>query len=284
MAQDLKISELIPTVIDTSGSTIVDSIISTGKFIIPAYIPGEGNKGVDLGNMFNIFKLYIDQAAEQAVQNQIDQNNIGGNGSSSSGESVDLTQIQNQINEIRNDLYNPSNYPVTYIKLTDGTTDSIYQIATGIGQSSPYTETNPITIITSSVVPDNFYVTIGINTPVISGTTATVPVNLNIYSEFNNAVFAGGTIGSIRIIVNLTTQNGQYEALDTYTSLSSTVLNSSNKHAVLNENLALTVPSGTNVSLATVTCYISGVPLGDSGVYAGNTVILGTGRIKLSQS
>jgi hypothetical protein len=75
MAQDLKISELAAKAFNVETSVtdvVVDNITQSGKYIVPAYIPGEGNKSLDIGLLFNIFKLYINQAAQQAVQNVID--------------------------------------------------------------------------------------------------------------------------------------------------------------------------------------------------------------------
>lgn len=279
MAQDLKISELIRQAlnIDTQGSNIViDPLVQSNKYIVPAYIPGEGNKSLDLGLMFNIIKLYVDQAAQDAVQQVIDEGGID-SGGSSGGTSADVTQLQNQITELRTAVYNPSNYPVTYIKLTNGTQNSLYQIVSGIGQASPYTENNPITITTSSITPDNFYVTIQPTTYTSSG-TATVQLTID-----GGNPYAGGTIGTIIVKAYFTTSNGQYEATKVISDFVDTTLDYSNPSIPTQTfNISTTIPSNASISQVAVTCSVSGKELGTSGVnIGGSTISVGIGTIKL---
>lgn len=291
MAQDLKISELAAKAfnVETSGTNItVDNIVQSGKYIVPAYIPGEGNKSIDIGLLFNIFKLYIDQAAQQAVQNVVNQgggsfpSDPGGGGGSGSGSGTDYTNLSNQINDIRSAIYNPQNYPVTFLKLVGGSNTVTYQITTGLGQTSAYGPSNPIVINTTQVTPANFYVMITPGTPTSNGVRVTVPVTVQIYSQIDGAVYTGGTIGAIVISGTLTTSNGQYDARRTISSVQSVTLNSSKTSETVTDYLEFDSGSA-SVSLATVTCSIHDVPLGGYGtyIYSNQTVGIGSGTITL---
>ena len=275
MAQDLKISQL-PVY---SLGTNIASLMLAGKIVVPATINENNilnNRGLDIGQLLSLLKVYVDQAASTAVQNIIDQGEIGGGGS---GGSADTTQIQNQITELRNAVYNPSNYPTTYLKLTNGSTNSMYQIVTGMGQNSPYTESNPIIITTSQIVPDNFYVTIQPTTLMHSNGTATTSIQLTIDGS---SPYAGGTVGTIVIKTNFVTSNGQYEVTKTISDFVNTTVNSQNEFPIYTTNMSTNIPSTYNVSQVSVTCSISGKELGTSGVYiSGGTVSVGMGTIKL---
>lgn len=289
MAQDLKISELAAKAfnVETSGTDIiVDNIAQSGKYIVPAYIPGEGNKSIDIGLLFNIFKLYIDQAAQQAVQNVVNQGggsfpSDSGSGSGS-GSGTDYTNLSNQINDIRSAVYNPQNYPVTFLKLVSGSNTVTYQITTGLGQTSAYGPSNPIIINTTQVTPANFYVMITPGTPTSNGVRVTVPVTVQIYSQKDGAVYAGGTIGAIVITGTLTTSNGQYDARKTNSTLQSVTLNSSKTSEIVTDYLEFDSGSA-SVSLATVTCSVHDVPLGGYGtyIYSNQTAGAGSGTITI---
>lgn len=276
MAQDLKISQL-PVY---SLGTDITSLMLAGKIVVPATISENNilnNRGLDIGQLLSLLRVYVDQAASTAVQNIIDQGEIGGG--DSSGGSADTTQIQNQITELRNAVYNPSNYPTTYLKLTNGSTNSMYQIVTGIGQNSPYTESNPIIITTSQIVPDNFYVTIQPTTLIHSNGTATTSIQLTIDGS---SPYTGGTVGTIVIRTNFVTSNGQYEVTKTISDFVNTTVNSQNEFPIYTTNMSTNIPSTYNVSQVSVTCSISGKELGTSGVYiSGGTVSVGMGTIKL---
>lgn len=273
MGQDLKISQLPnqPFNIDTTGTTIdISPLLRSGKYIIPATINDNNqaiNRSIDLGQLLNILKLYINQAAAEAVQEQIESIEGGGN--------VDVTNLQNQIIEIRNTIYDPSKYPITFIKLTDGTNNSLYQIATGLGQTSPYTDDNPIVINTTSVTPDNFYVTIQPSNYSLSGNTASTSILLDIDGS---SPYVGGTVGVIVIRVYFNTSSGQYESSITINDYQNTTLTSTLEQTF---NLTVTVPSGTVLQQVSATCSISGKELGSSGVKIGDTIKVGTGTIKL---
>lgn len=277
MAQDLKISQLPIYSLGTS----VEPLMSSGKIIVPATVNENNvlnNKGLDIGQLLNLLRIYVDQAASDAVQNIIDQGGIspGGGGEQSS---VDVTQIQNQITELRNNIYNPSNYPTTYLKLTNGSTDSMYQIVTGLGQNSPYTEANPIVINTSYVVPDNFYITIQPTALTHSNGVATAAIQLTIDGS---SPYTGGTVGTIIIKTNFITSNGQYESVKTVSDFVNTTVNSQNSFPIYTTNVSVNIPSTYTVSQVSVTCSISGKELGTSGVYiTGGTVSIGMGTIKL---
>lgn len=290
MAQDLKISELAAKAfnVETSGTDItVDNIAQSGKYIVPAYIPGEGNKSIDIGLLFNIFKLYIDQAAQQAVKNVVAQGqetttdgSEGNPGSNPGG--TDITNLSNQINDLRSAMYNPQNYPITFLKLVSGSNSIMYQINTGLGQTSAYGQNNPIVINTTSVTPANFYVMITPGTPVNNGAKVTVPVTVEIYSQINGAVYAGGVIGEIVITGTLTTSNGQYDARKTNNSVQSVALNTSKISETVTDYLEF--DSGdASVSLATVTCSVHDIPLGGYGtyIYSNKTAGAGSGTITI---
>lgn len=278
MAQDLKISQL-PVY---SLGTDITSLMLAGKIVVPATISENNilnNRGLDIGQLLSLLKVYVDQAAATAVQNVIDQGQISPGSGGSGGSSTDTTQIQNQITELRNAVYNPSNYPTTYLKLTNGSTNSMYQIVTGIGQNSPYTEANPIVITTSSIVPDNFYVTIQPTTLIHSNGTATTSIQLTIDGS---SPYTGGTVGIIVIRTNFVTSNGQYEVTKTVSDFANTTVNSQNEFPIYTTNMSTDIPSTYNVSQVSVTCSISGKELGTSGVYiSGGTVSVGMGTIKL---
>ena len=287
MAQDLKISELAAKAfnVETSGTNVtVDNITQSGKYIIPAYIPGEGNKSIDIGLLFNIFKLYIDQAAQQAVQNVVNQGggSFPSDSGSGSGSGTDYTNLSNQINDIRSAIYNPQNYPVTFLKLVSGSNTITYQITTGLGQTSAYGPSNPIVINTTQVTPANFYVMITPGTPTSNGVKVTVPVTVQIYSQKDGAVYAGGIIGAIVITGTLTTSNGQYDARKTNSTLQSVTLNSSKTSETVTDYLEFDSGSA-SVSLATVTCSVHDVPLGGYGtyIYSNQTAGAGSGTITI---
>jgi hypothetical protein len=66
MAQDLKISQL-PIY---SLGTNVESLMSSGKIIVPATVNEINvlnNKGLDIGQLLNLLRIYVDQAASNAV-------------------------------------------------------------------------------------------------------------------------------------------------------------------------------------------------------------------------
>lgn len=293
MAQDLKISQLAvqPINIPISGSDVdVSDIIQSGKFFIPAAVV-EGtndiqNKSLDIGLIFNLFKLYIDQAAAQAVQDYRDQGNVSPGGGSSGGSSGsgDYTALSNQINQLRQDIYNPSNYPVTYIKLVSGSEESNYQISTGLGQTSQYTEQNPIVIHTTNITPDDVYVTFRIGDIVVNQGVITTQVTVTIYSEYNNKVYQGcsaGDLDPVKVRVMYTTNNGQYEASAQTSTLSDVSLNSSKTSATATLQLYTNTSQGNiSVSLATATCEIGGKAISGSGYKTGTTNVDGTGTIK----
>ena len=284
MAQDLKISELAAKAfnVETSGTdVVVDNITQSGKYIVPAYIPGEGNKSLDIGLLFNIFKLYINQAAQQAVQNIIDQGGGSSGGSSGGGSSSqDTTALSNQINELRNAVYNPQNYPTTFIKLVNGSDSIIYQIVSGLGQSSAYGQNNPIVIHTTQVDPADFYVEILPGIPTKSGDSVLLPVTVSVYSQKGSDTYNGGTIGQIIITGTLTTSNGQYEARTTTNALASVNLNSSKTSDTVTDYLEFDAGDATP-SLATVTCSVHGTALGSYGtyIYSNQTAGAGSGTI-----
>lgn len=284
MAQDLKISELAAKAfnVETSGTdVVVDNITQSGKYIVPAYIPGEGNKSLDIGLLFNIFKLYINQAAQQAVQNVIDQGGGSSGGSSGGGSSSqDITALSNQINELRNAVYNPQNYPTTFIKLVNGSDSIIYQIVSGLGQSSAYGQSNPIVIHTTQVDPADFYVEILPGIPTKSGDSILLPVTVSVYSQKGSDTYNGGTIGQIIITGTLTTSNGQYEARTTTNALASVTLNSSKTSDTVTDYLEFDAGDATP-SLATVTCSVHGTALGSYGtyIYSNQTAGAGSGTI-----
>lgn len=282
MAQDLKISELAAKAfnVETSGTdVVVDNITQSGKYIVPAYIPGEGNKSLDIGLLFNIFKLYINQAAQQAVQNIIDQGG-GTSSSSSNSENEDITALSNQINELRNAVYNPQNYPTTFIKLVNGSSSIVYQIVSGLGQSSAYGQNNPIVIHTTQVDPADFYVEILPGIPTKSGDSILLPVTVSVYSQKGSDTYNGGTIGQIIITGTLTTSNGQYEARTTTNALASVNLNSSKTSDTVTAYLEFDAGDATP-SLATVTCSVHGTALGSYGtyIYSNQTAGAGSGTI-----
>lgn len=295
MAQDLKISQLAvqPINIPTSGSEVdVSDIIQSGKFFIPAAVV-EGtsniqNKSLDIGLIFNLFKLYIDQAAAQAVQDYRDQGNVSpggsGGGSEGGGGSEDYTMLANQINQLRQDIYNPSNYPVTYIRLVAGNEESNYQISTGLGQTSQYTEQNPIIIHTTDITPDDVYVTFRLGDIVVNQGVITTQVTVTIYSEYNNKIYQGCSAGSldpVKVRVMYTTNNGQYETSAQTNALSAVALDSSTTSATTTLQLSTnTNQGGISVSLATVTCEIGGKAISGSGYKTGTTNVDGTGTIK----
>ena len=286
MAQDLKISELIRKAFDisTSGSSIdISTIASHGKFIVPSLVVGEGNRSLDLGLMFDIMRAYIEQSVETAVANYITANGSGSGGSSGGGGSYtpseDITQLRNQIVELRNAVYNPTNYPTTYIKLKSGSTESEYQIPTGLGQTTANGSNNPIIINTTSTAADNFQVTIVPSSYTVSNGTASANIELNI----NGAPpYAGGTVGTIVVKTYFTTSNGQYEATQTINDFASTTLSSSNP-SIPTQNLTMTVsvPNNTSISQVSTTCSVAGKNLGTSGVNVGGTIRSGIGTIKL---
>lgn len=277
MAQDLKISQLP---VYSLGADIT-SLMLAGKIVVPATINENNilnNRGLDIGQLLSLLRTYVDQAASTAVQNVIDQGGISPGGGSS-GSSTDTTQIQNQITELRNAMYNPSNYPTTYLKLTNGSTNSMYQIVTGMGQNSPYTESNPIVITTTQIVPDNFYITIQPTTLMHSNGTATTSIQLTIDGS---SPYTGGTVGTIVIRTNFVTSNGQYEVTKTISDFVDTTVDSQNSFPIYTTNMSVDIPSTYNVSQVSVTCSISGKELGTSGVYiSGGTVSIGMGTIKL---
>lgn len=294
MAQDLKISQLAvqPINIPISGSDVdISNIIQSGKFFIPAAVV-EGtndvqNKSLDLGLVFNLFKLYIDQAAAQAIQDQIAQNNINPNGGSSGGGSSsggDYTNLLNQINQLREAIYNPSNYPVTHIRLVANNQESNYQIASGLGQSSQYTEDNPIVIYTSSITPDDVYVTVGLGDVVVNNGVISTTATVNIYSQYNGKVYQGcsaGDLDPVKVKVVYTTSKGTYEASGQTSSLNAIALNSTNTSTQTTISLNTNTNQGNlTVSLATVTCEIGGKAVSGSGYRTGTTNINGTGTIK----
>ena len=285
MAQDLKISELIKKAfdIDTSGSNIdIRTITSNGKFLIPSLVVGEGNRSLDLGLMFDIMRAYIEQSVETTVANYIAANGSGsgsGGGGGSYTPSEDITQLRNQIVELRNAVYNPTNYPTTYIKLKSGNTESEYQIPTGLGQTTANGSNNPIIINTTSTAADNFQVTIVPSSYTVSNGTASANIELNI----NGAPpYAGGTVGTIVVKTYFTTSNGQYETSQTISDFASTTLSSSNP-SIPTQNLTMTVsvPNNTSVSQVSTTCSVAGKNLGTSGVNVGGTIRSGIGTIKL---
>jgi hypothetical protein len=66
MAQDLKISQL-PIY---SLGTNVESLMNSGKIIVPATVNENNvlnNKGLDIGQLLNLLRIYVDQAASNAV-------------------------------------------------------------------------------------------------------------------------------------------------------------------------------------------------------------------------
>jgi hypothetical protein len=66
MAQDLKISQL-PIY---SLGTNIESLMNSGKIIIPATVNENNvlnNKGLDIGQLLNLLRIYVDQAASNAV-------------------------------------------------------------------------------------------------------------------------------------------------------------------------------------------------------------------------
>lgn len=287
MAQDLKISELARNAfnVDTSGTNInIDPITAVGKFIIPSLVVGEGNKSLDLGLMFSLMKQYLISAVETAVDNYMAGNGGSSSGGSSGGggsytPSEDITQLRNQIVELRNAVYNPTNYPTTYIKLKSGNTESEYQIPTGLGQTTANGSNNPIIINTTSTAADNFQVTIVPSSYTISNGTASANIELNI----NGAPpYAGGTVGTIVVKTYFTTSNGQYETSQTINDFASTTLSSSNP-SIPTQNLTMTVsvPNNTSVSQVSTTCSVAGKNLGTSGVNVGGTIRSGIGTIKL---
>ena len=80
MAQDLKISQL-PVY---SLGTDIASLMLAGKIVVPATINENNilnNRGLDIGQLLSLLKVYVDQAAATAVQNVIDQGEISGGGS-----------------------------------------------------------------------------------------------------------------------------------------------------------------------------------------------------------
>lgn len=302
MAQDLKISQLPiqPINIPISGSDVdVSDIIQSGKFFIPAAVV-EGtnniqNKSIDIGLIFNLFKLYIDQAAAQAIQDQIAQGNIntgGGSGGSSEGggttpsggSSDDYTALSNQINQLRQDVYNPSNYPTTFIKLVAGNEESSYQISTGLKQQSQYTEQNPIVIHTTNITPDDVYAIVSLGNIVVNNGVISTQVTVSIYSYYNGRTYQGcnaGDLSPVKVKVIFTTSNGQYEITGQSTALNSVVLDSSNTSTSTSFQLNKgTNQSNITVSLATVTCEIGDKAVSGAGYRTGTTNVDGTGTIK----
>ena len=302
MAQDLKISQLPiqPINIPISGSDVdVSDIIQSGKFFIPAAVV-EGtnniqNKSIDIGLIFNLFKLYIDQAAAQAIQDQIAQGNIntgGGSGEDSGeggttpggGTNENYTALSNQINQLRQDVYNPSNYPTTFIKLVAGSEESSYQISTGLKQQSQYTEQNPIVIHTTSITPDDVYAIVSLGNIVINNGIISTQVTVSIYSYYNGRTYQGcsaGDLSPVKVKVIYTTSNGQYEITGQSTALNSVVLDSSNTSTSTSFQLNKgTNQSNITVSLATVTCEIGGKAVSGAGYRTGTTNVDGTGTIK----
>jgi len=66
MTQDLKISQLPIYSLGTS----VESLMSSGKIIVPATVNENNvlnNKGLDIGQLLNLLRIYVDQAASNAV-------------------------------------------------------------------------------------------------------------------------------------------------------------------------------------------------------------------------
>jgi hypothetical protein len=66
MAQDLKISQL-PIY---SLGTNIESLMNSGKIIVPATVNENNvlnNKGLDIGQLLNLLRIYVDQAASNAV-------------------------------------------------------------------------------------------------------------------------------------------------------------------------------------------------------------------------
>lgn len=303
MAQDLKISQLPiqPINIPISGSDVdVSDIIQSGKFFIPAAVV-EGtnniqNKSIDIGLIFNLFKLYIDQAAAQAIQDQIAQGNIntgggsgggsegGGGTTPSGGSSEDYTALSNQINQLRQDVYNPSNYPTTFIKLVAGDEESSYQISTGLKQQSQYTEQNPIVIHTTNITPDDVYAIVSLGNIVVNSGVISTQVTVSIYSYYNGRTYQGcsaGDLSPVKVKVIFTTSNGQYEITGQSTALNSVVLDSSNTSTSTSFQLNKgTNQSNITVSLATVTCEIGGKAVSGAGYRTGTTNVDGTGTIK----
>jgi len=66
MTQDLKISQLPIYSLGTS----VEPLMSSGKIIVPATVNENNvlnNKGLDIGQLLNLLRIYVDQAASNAV-------------------------------------------------------------------------------------------------------------------------------------------------------------------------------------------------------------------------
>lgn len=288
MGQDLKISELQRATVNVNQdtNTLVTNLTQTGKFIIPSYVAGEGSRSIDLGQLFSIFKTYVGIAAAQAVQDIYSQGGGGsssgsgqsgsgddsGGGSSGDGQTDNyanqIANLREQISELRTNINTPANYPTTFIRLVSETSTANYQIPTGYGQRSSFTQSNPLVISVTGFKAPNFSVDINMvsqqrTTNESDNTKDNVRMRVNIEIKAPNG-YSGGQVQTLVVQGRMSTSTGTEATSKTFTSLGDPALD---PIPAFDVDLVYAIPKSVTIDAHFVTCSINTVELGSTATY-----------------
>jgi hypothetical protein len=148
---------------------------------------------------------------------------------------------------------------------------------------------NPIEINTTNVSLPNFYVTIRPGEPTIAANgQVTTRVTITISDKQGTIQLLGGTVGSVVVTGSISTSIGTYEFTTSTVDKSGVTLGENNHTESFDVDLvsSANLPEGTTISLANVTCSISGKALGQSGSYIvqNGVATTGSGQIKLDSN